>query len=136
MVGDVASEVVRPFGRAFFAGKPVIGGGVQGGEHIRVNLAAPGENFLGGAVAPAQVDEAVAIRPIETTLFGRAPAVADGGGFRVSSEFTLDQAGNYVVTLTKADHTKHEVHGGILDPMNKTRSPCLNAHCAPGLSST
>ena len=41
-------------------------------------LAVPGEDFLGGAVAPAQVNEAVAIGPIETALFGRAPPTADG----------------------------------------------------------
>ncbi len=64
VVGDVTGEVVGPFEAAVFADEPVIRGGVQGGEHICVYLAGSGKDFLGGAVAPAQVDEAVAIGPI------------------------------------------------------------------------
>ena len=86
MVGDVTGEVVGPFEAAIFAGEPVIGGGAQGGEHIRVYPAVPGEDFLGGAVAPAQVDEAVAIGPIETALFGRGAARRGwSGSHRLSS---------------------------------------------------
>ena len=50
VVGDVTGEVVGPFEAAGFAGEPVIGGGAQGDEHIRMYLTVPGEDFLGGLV--------------------------------------------------------------------------------------
>ena len=54
VVGYVTGEIEGPFGAAVFAGEPS-SGRAQGGEHVRVNLAVPGEDFL-DEVAPALVD--------------------------------------------------------------------------------
>ena len=78
VVGDMTGEIVGPFEAAVFSGEPGIGGSPQGGKHIYVYMAVPGEDFLGGAFAPAQVDESVAIGPIETALFGWVPPTPDG----------------------------------------------------------
>jgi hypothetical protein len=82
--GRVPVEVKVPLWVALTGSVPGLGGDAQGSEQLFLHLAVPGQELLGGARAPAQVNEVVEVGFVQPTLFCWARlAEGEPGYFRL-----------------------------------------------------